>query len=117
MSKQLQQQLDRLQQDHPIVKRHAVAGIFQLLAQHSMYTSKVGQDALQLCLRQTHQVTIRPFVGSCVTCARCAKACINLLDHRAFVLDPVRGAPHIFLHAGGVGRDFAAAAGLCAQTW
>lgn len=62
MSKQLQQQLDRLQHDHPIVRRHAVAGMFQLLAQHSMYASKHGQDALQTCLRQTHQVSNRACV-------------------------------------------------------
>lgn len=81
MSRQLQQHLDRLQHEHPIVRRHAVAGVFQLLAQHSMYASKHGQDALQSCLRQTHQVTIRASVGKYVICARYITACINPLDH------------------------------------
>lgn len=68
MSKQLQQQMDRLQHDHPIVRRQAVAGMFQLLAQHSMYASKHGQDALQMCLRQTHQVSARASVSSIHAC-------------------------------------------------
>ena len=81
MSKQLQQHLDRLQHEHPVVRRHAVAGVFQLLAQHSMYASKHGQDALQACLRQTHQVTNRAFVGKYVPYARHITACINPPDH------------------------------------
>ena len=75
MSKQLQQHLDRLQHDHPIVRRHAVAGVFQSLAQNSMYASKRGQDALQFCLRQRHQVTNRACVGKYVTYARYITAC------------------------------------------
>lgn len=56
MSKQLQQQVDRLQHEHPIVQRYAVASIFQLLAQHNTYSSKAGHDALQECLKQSSKV-------------------------------------------------------------
>ena len=56
MSKQLQQQVDRLQHEHPIVRRYAVASIFQLLAQHNTYSSKAGHDALQECFKQSSKV-------------------------------------------------------------
>lgn len=56
MSKLLQQQLDRLQHDHPIVRRYAVASIFKLLAQHQTYNSKAGHDALQQCFKQSSKV-------------------------------------------------------------
>ncbi|KAL0048382.1 hypothetical protein WJX82_001959 [Trebouxia sp. C0006] len=58
MSKQLQQQVDRLQHEHPIVRRYAVASIFQLLAQHNTYSSKAGHDALQECFKQSSKEVI-----------------------------------------------------------
>ncbi|KAL0024565.1 hypothetical protein WJX79_008006 [Trebouxia sp. C0005] len=58
MSKQLQQQVDRLQHEHPIVRRYAVANIFQLLAQHNTYNSKAGQDALQECFKQSSKEVV-----------------------------------------------------------
>ena len=55
-NKSLASQVSRLGHDHPIVRRYAVATIFELLAQHDAYSSKAGRDAMQLCFQQSRKV-------------------------------------------------------------
>jgi hypothetical protein len=52
----MQQSLDRLALDSPVIQRIAVGSVFHLLSQHETYKTKAGAAAIQQCLGSTSSV-------------------------------------------------------------
>ena len=52
----LQQQLDRLHIDIPIIRHAAVEAIFELLKRQGLAASREGSAAIQKCLQHSSQV-------------------------------------------------------------
>lgn len=52
----MQQSLDRLALDSPIIQRIAVGSVFHLLSQHEAYRTKAGAAAIQQCLGSASSV-------------------------------------------------------------